>query len=121
MQKTASIAAAVALTLGAFSLQPALADCSDMTGSANNKDHTGIAKDGTHAPLEGSAGSQVQTQSPTGTTTTSAQAAAKSPEKDGANMPMGESSNLATSNQDVAAQQKGGKTAAAVANQGKCN
>jgi hypothetical protein len=80
-----------------------------------------MAKDGTHAPLEGKSGSQVQTQSATGTTTTSAEAMAKAPQKEGGTLPMGESSSLATSPQDATAQQKGDRTAAATAAQGKCD
>lgn len=110
-----------AMTLAAFACSPALAACPEVTGSVNKDAHAGMAKDGTHAPLEGSSGSQVQTHSATGTTTTSAEAMAKAPQKDGASVPMGESSNLATSAQDATAQQKGDRTAAATATQGKCD
>ncbi len=118
MRMMISIPAAIALAVVGHTA--ALADCVDVTTSANADAQTGIAKDGTHAPLEGAAGSQVQKHSATGTTTTSADALAKEPQKDGAGMPMGESSNLATSGQDASAQQSGGQTAAASAGQGKC-
>ncbi|MBP1845912.1 hypothetical protein J2046_004186 [Rhizobium petrolearium] len=116
MKRTISISAAIALAV--FSYTPSLAKCHDVTGSVNKDSQTGIAKDGTHVPLEGNSGSQAKTETPTGTTTTSADALPKTPQKDGGNMPMGESSNLATSGQDVASQQKGNKTAAA---QDKCD
>ncbi|MGW9231367.1 hypothetical protein ACWGPT_10920 [Pseudorhizobium sp. NPDC055634] len=118
MKTLATITAAV--TLAAFSHTPGLADCHDVAGSAKTQETAGIAKDGTQAPLEGDSGSQVKTESATGTTTTSADALAKAPQKDGQTMPMGETSNLATSGQDAAAQQDGGKTAAASAG-AKCN
>jgi|GEM_PF-1242021 hypothetical protein len=105
-----------AITLAAFSHTASLANCHDVTtGSVNKEAEAGIAKDGTHAPLEGDSGSQAKTETSTGTTTTSADALTTSPQKDGQNMPMGESSDLATSGQDVAAQQDGDKTAAASA------
>jgi len=112
---------AAAIGMAAFAFQPAFADCVDVTGSVNKEARSGIAKDGTHAPLEGNAGTQARTETPTGTTTTSADAATKPPQKDGATMPMGESRNLATSNQDAVAQQKGGETAAATATPDKCD
>lgn len=118
MRMIISIPAAIALAV--VSHTAALADCVDVTTSANADAQTGIAKDGTHAPLEGASGSQVQTQSEAGTTTTSADAMAREPQKDGEAMPMGESSNLATSGQDASAQQSGGQTAAASAAQDKC-
>jgi hypothetical protein len=119
MKLIISIPAAIALAATIYT--PSLADCVDVTGSVNKDQHVGMAKDGTHAPLEGKSGSQVQTQSATGTTTTSAEAMAKAPQKEGGTLPMGESSSLATSPQDATAQQKGDRTAAATAAQGKCD
>lgn len=115
MKLTVSISAAIALA--ALGYTPSLADCPDVTGSVNKQEHSGIAKDGTHVPLEGTANSQTKTETSTGTTTTSADALPKTPQKDGSNMPLGENSNLATSDQDVSAQQKGDQTAAV---QDKC-
>lgn len=113
---------ATALGMAAFTVQPGFADCVDVTGSVNKEARGGISKDGTHAPLEGGANTQAQSGGATGTTTTSADAGPNAPQKDGgANLPMGESTNLATSNQDVSAQQDGGKTAAEVATQDKCD
>ncbi len=94
---------------------PALADCVDMSASAAGQSETGMSKDGTHAPLENKDETQAQPGPATGTTTTSSDMAAKSPEKDGSNLPMGESPDLATSGQDAQAQQEGGKSAGAVA------
>lgn len=118
MKLTVSIPAAIALA--AFTYSPSLADCMNTSGAVPKDQHAGIAKDGTHAPMEGSAG-QLKTESSTGTTTTSVDALPKTAQKDGATMPMGEGSSLATSGQDVAAQQKGDKTAAATAGQGACD
>ena len=96
------LAASMSLSAGT-----AFAACPDKSAS-NNTDTTrtaGIAKDGTHAPLE----------SP------DASAKAGDPaQKDGSTMPLaggegGGDKNLATSQQDVEAQQKGDKTAAAKA------
>jgi hypothetical protein len=82
----------------------ALADCADTTASTSNSTAATktppIAKDGTNAPLE------VQPNK---------DAASASPQKDGSNMPMAEDKNIATSHQDVEAQQHGDKTAAAKA------
>ena len=119
MKRIVSIAAAIALAASIYS--PSLADCVETTGSVNKEAHSGIAKDGTQAPLEGASGSQVETETATGTTTTSADALPKTAQKDGKAMPMGESSNLATSGQDAIAQQKGEKTAAAKSTQEKCD
>lgn len=113
MKLIVSISAAIALAASLYS--PSLADCVEITGSVNKEAHSGMAKDGTHAPLEGASGSQVETKSATGTTTTSADAMPKTAQKDGNAMPMGESSDLATSGQDATAQQKGDRTAAAEA------
>ena len=100
-----------AIALAAANYSPSFADCPKTTGSISGEQSTGIAKDGTHAPMEGSAG-QVKTESATGTTTTSQDALPNTASKDGGDMPMGESSSIATSEQDVAAQQQGDKTAA---------
>src|SRR3954468_15772621 len=59
-----------------------------------------ISKDGTHAPME---------------TADNNTAGVNATKKDGQEMPMGADKNLATSQQDVNAQQKGDKTAAAQA------
>ena len=96
----------------------ALAACPTTTGSINAQPQKGIAKDGTHAPLESGANSQLQKgAASTGTTTSSMNQA---PQKDGKTMPLAgkEGSgdpNLATSQQDVEAQQKGDQTAMAKA------
>jgi len=117
MKLKVSIPAAIILAASIYT--PSLADCVDNTGSVTQEARSGIAKDGTHAPLEGASGSQVETKSATGTTTTSSDALPNTAQKDGTAMPMGESSDLATSGQDVVAQQKGDRTAAAEA-QDKC-
>ena len=90
-------AAALSLTAGT-----AFAACPDPAQTDAAK--TGaIAKDGTHAPLEGA------------NSTENADPVAK----DGSNMPLatqeGNNKDLATSQQDVEAQQQGDKTAAAQA------
>jgi hypothetical protein len=91
-------AAALSLCAGA-----AMAACPDNSASnATDPNQTaGIAKDGTHAPLE-------------------TPDAPESAQKDGSTMPLagqegGGDKNLATSQQDVEAQQKGDETAAAQA------
>jgi hypothetical protein len=85
---------------------PALAACpdTDTTASINDKASTGMAKDGTHAPLE----------------TDASQAEDNPAKKDGKSMPLateegGGNKDLATSQQDIEAQQQGDKTAAATA------
>lgn len=87
-----------------FAAAPALAACpdTDTTASINDKASTGIAKDGTHAPLESDA------------------AKSDPARKDGKTMPLateegGGNKDLATSQQDIEAQQEGDKTAAATA------
>jgi hypothetical protein len=80
-------------------------DQSAMSGSDNTQT-AGISKDGTHAPLE-PANSVTQDRK-------------DSAQKDGSTMPLatkegGGDKNLATSQQDVEAQQQGDKTAAAQA------
>jgi hypothetical protein len=86
----------------------AMAACPGKSASNGSDTQTtaGIAKDGTHAPLE-------SPNSPTQDRKDSAQ-------KDGSTMPLaskegGGDKNLATSQQDVEAQQQGEKTAAAQA------
>ncbi|MCD2184739.1 hypothetical protein [Rhizobium sp. GN54] len=117
MNLKVTIPAAIALAVSIYT--PSLADCVDITGSVSQEARRGIAKDGTHAPMEGASGSQVETKSATGTTTTSSDALPNTAQKHGNAMPMGESTDLATSGQDVIAQQKGERTAAAEA-QDKC-
>ncbi|MDQ6437929.1 hypothetical protein RB623_28080 [Mesorhizobium sp. LHD-90] len=95
-----------------FAAGTAMAACPDDTAAAGtDMNKTGaIAKDGTHAPLE----------------TPDSQAKAGNPvAKDGSNMPLAEqegggNKDLATSQQDVEAQQHGDKTAAATAEDEKC-
>jgi hypothetical protein len=106
MRLISSLAIAALLSLSA---QSAIAACPDKTASISGTDATKtdrIAKDGTHAPLEGE----------------------KAPEpaaKDGSTMPLAEeegagNKDLATSQQDVEAQQQGDKTAAAQAQEDAC-
>ncbi|MFU0507780.1 hypothetical protein [Pseudaminobacter sp. NGMCC 1.201702] len=100
----------LAAALAMLPMSMALAECVDTKSSAGASDTVKtppIAKDGTHAPLE--------TQ-PTDTTTSNSQE--KSAQKDGTTMPLGTqegggNKDLATSPQDVEAQQQGDKTAAA--------
>ncbi len=88
----------------------AMADCPGSTAGTDMNKTGAIAKDGTHAPME----------------TPDAQAQAGNPAaKDGKSMPLageegGGDKNLATSQQDVEAQQKGDKTAAAKAEDNDC-
>ena len=87
-----------------FATTASLADCPDPNQTA------GISKDGTHAPLE----------------TPDKKAAENQAQKDGNTMPLatqegGGNKNLATSQQDVEAQQQGDKTAAAKADDCKVN
>lgn len=110
MKPITSILAAVAIT--ALTSGAAIAKCHEATGSAKNETQQGISKDGTHAPMEDSASSQTQTgAASTGTTTRSEMKADKSTPL--ADQGGGVDKNLATSGQDVMAQQKGEKTAAA--------
>lgn len=112
MKSIALIITAIAAT--AFASGTAIAACPDTTGSVKSETKQGIAKDGTHAPME-NANSETQSgAASTGATTTSTDAAKKS----GKTTPLAEQGgtvdkNLATSGQDVMAQQKGEKTAAA--------
>lgn len=105
MTKLTTIVAA--LGMAAFVSGPALAACPEVTGSVEGNAATGISKDGTHVPLEGSAETQAN--------------ASGGVQKDGSTMPLSADKDLATSNQDVAAQQQGEKTAAAsAADKDKC-
>ena len=95
-----------------FCAGTAMAACPDKSASSgpDSTQTAGISKDGTHAPLE-------SPNSP-------AQDRKDSAQKDGSTMPLatkegGGDKNLATSQQDVEAQQQGDKTAAAKADD-KC-
>jgi hypothetical protein len=132
MKLISSLALAAALS---FSANAAFADCVDL--SAPNAPDTnktaGISKDGTHAPLETPDAFEASTPDTTKTARISNDGttapvengeapgdAAQAPQKDGNTMPLatqegGGNKNLATSQQDVEAQQKGDKTAAATA------
>jgi hypothetical protein len=99
--------AIIAMAFGLAAL-PAAADCLDQntTAATGSQPKVGISKDGTHAPLE-SDGTTALNVAP--------------PQKDGKSMPLanaegGGNKDLATSQQDVEAQQHGNKTAAAQAN-----
>jgi hypothetical protein len=104
--------ALIALAIAGFAAAPAAADCldQDTTASTGSQPKAGIAKDGTHAPLEGDAKTALN---------------ANPAQKDGKSMPLateegGGDKNLATSQQDVEAQQKGDETAAAAAKDDRC-
>jgi hypothetical protein len=89
----------------------ASAACPDATASIGGKARTGIAKDGTHAPPETDAMAKANGTAEGGPAN-----------KDGNTMPLanqegGGDKDLATSQEDVEAQQKGDKTAAAKANE----
>jgi len=113
MKPISAMFAAVAISI--MALSTAMADCPE-AGSAQNDTQKGISKDGTHAPLDDSANAKTQSgAASTGTTTSSA----KTEQKSGDAMPMDASKNQATSQQDVEAQQKGDKTAAAQADADK--
>ena len=92
---------AAAITTLLLSSGMAMADCVDTTTAAPDSTAStktpSISKDGTTAPLE------VQPD----------KNAAGDAQKDGSNMPLAESKDIATSQQDVEAQQRGDKTAAA--------
>jgi hypothetical protein len=103
--------ALIAIGMAALTSQPSFADCVDITGSTATEDRSGIAKDGTRAPMEGSETTQAQKN----------KADANAPQKEGGTLPLGKNPNLATSEQDVVAQQHGDKTAAAKAQQDKCD
>lgn len=105
MTKLTTMVAAVGMA--AFVAGPSLAACPEVTGSVDGTAAAGIAKDGTHVPLEGSTDTQA--------------GASGGVQKDGNTMPLSADKDLATSNQDVAAQQQGDETAAAsAADKDKC-
>ena len=112
MKTIVSLASALSIVL--LAAQPGLADCADMTQSTSPSEK-GIAKDGTHAPLEQGNVAQEQPGPAEGSTTASSDTKAASPQKGSGDMPMGESESLATSGQDAEAQQQGEKTASATA------
>ncbi len=98
-----------ALSFSVLVCGAAFAACPETTGSTTNEATNGISKDGTRAPL------QTDTQN-----TTTPEVNPNPALKDGKTMPLadqegGGNKNLATSQQDVEAQQKGDKTAAAEA------
>ena len=100
------IAAAISITAGT-----AFAACPDKSASTSGNEQTaGISKDGTHAPLE-----KPKTENN----------GSEAVKKDGKTMPLataegGGDKNLATSQQDVEAQQQGDKTAAAQGEEDAC-
>lgn len=107
------------LAFTTFFAAPSMAACPDTAGAAPADAHKGISQDGTHVPLENNANSKTQNlPASSGTTTTSKEANAQT-QKDGNTMPMAADKNQATSDQDVAAQQKGDTTAAATADAAK--
>ncbi len=90
-----------------FAAGTAIAACPDTSAGTDMNKTGAIAKDGTTAPLEG------------------AEPGANKVAKDGSTMPLateqgGGNKDLATSEQDVEAQQEGDKTAAATADEDKC-
>jgi hypothetical protein len=87
----------------------ALANCHESTASIDSEAQPGIAKDGTRAPLEADAAADAEGRVEGGPAN-----------KDGNTMPLanqegGGNKNLATSQQDIEAQQEGEETAAAEA------
>lgn len=105
IMKKISFAIAVALSLSAGAAFAACPDKSAANTGTDTEQTAGISKDGTHAPLEAP---------------NTADNAGKPAAKDGSTMPLagaegGGDKNLATSQQDIEAQQKGDKTAAAQA------
>ena len=93
-------AAVVALGLGAAA---AVADCREEL----NRLTQGVAKEGAMAPLEGATGETPQVGGKG-----AGEPHAESVTKEGTGVPLGNDPSLATSGQDVAAQQEGGATAA---------
>jgi hypothetical protein len=96
----------IAASILALANGSTLAACPSKTGSLGMQAHTGISKDGSHAPLEAN-----KPGTPANPNVI---------RKDGTTMPLakqegGGDKNLATSQQDVQAQQQGDKTAAAKA------
>lgn len=108
MKLISSLIVAASLSLAAGS---AIAACPETSAGTDTNKTGAISKDGTHAPLEAP--------------DTQANAAQKPVAKDGDTMPLagrenGGNKDLATSQQDVEAQQHGDKTAAATADENKC-
>ncbi|WP_246675688.1 MULTISPECIES: hypothetical protein [unclassified Mesorhizobium] len=113
-RRTSMMKMALVIALAvSFSAGSAIAACPDKSAAntgADTQQTAGISKDGTHAPLE---------------TPKAKDSAGKPAAKDGSTMPLagaegGGDKNLATSQQDIEAQQHGGKTAAAKADD-SCN
>ena len=100
--RTIAVASASLLLSGGI----ALAECADntTTNSTASVKTPPISKDATKAPL------QVEPNKD----------AAAGAQKNGRNMPLGENKDVATSQQDVVAQQQGDKTAAAKAEDEAC-
>jgi hypothetical protein len=93
----------IAASIFGFATGTTLAACPDKTGSVGMLPHTGISKDGTHAPLEAN-----KPGTPANPNVI---------QKNGTTMPLakkegGGDKNIAMSQQDVQAQQQGEKTAA---------
>ncbi|RLP28368.1 hypothetical protein [Mesorhizobium sp. YM1C-6-2] len=104
MKITSALLLAASLLLGAGT---AIAACPNTSAGKDVNKTAGISKDGSHAPLEG------------------AEPSGNKAAKDGGTMPLateegGGDKDLATSQQDVEAQQDGEKTAAAKADDDNC-
>lgn len=115
-----SIALACALLLAGAATAGAACPPAGADGSAaQSGTHQGISKDGTHAPMESATGTTGQgadqSANAGGTGNEAGQQQSGQVSKDGKSMPMNENPDIAMSNQDVAAQQKGDQTAAASA------
>ncbi|MEO4001893.1 hypothetical protein [Mesorhizobium sp. CAU 1732] len=101
----------IAVAAISMSVGSSFAACPDQSASSSGTEQTtGISKDGTHAPLE---------------TPKAENDASNAVKKDGNTMPLaseegGGDKNLATSQQDVEAQQQGDKTASAKADDEAC-
>ncbi|CAN7341959.1 hypothetical protein [Mesorhizobium sp. LjRoot246] len=107
----ASLAITIAVSLSAGAAIAACPDKSAANAGPDTQQTAGIAKDGTHAPLE------TPKETPK-----AAENAGKPAAKDGSTMPLasaegGGDKNLATSQQDIEAQQHGDKAAAAKADE----
>lgn len=104
---------ALAATLIMMPMSLALADCADPTSASDQPKTAPVAKDGSKAPLQTPAAGSAETP-----------VEQNSAQKDGSTMPLateegGGDKDLATSQQDVEAQQRGEKTAAAEATEAK--
>jgi hypothetical protein len=130
MKPLSSLLIAAAFSLTASTAMAACPDTSASAGAATNNT-AGIAKDGTHAPLEsadskataGTDTSNMAAAAPKGNAGSPDNATTGSVAKDGATMPLAEqegggNKDLAVSQQDVEAQQQGDETAAATADDG---